>query len=196
MPNKNKDMRIIYFIGCQLLLILLVCGCIQNADSMNPVDDIRMICQKSDSNEFCYVNATDSGVIRYEYLNHDSVFVFYHIKNDSVLDEWRIPYPVYRVDCGDLTGDGVPEICVGVIKKTRYRPVLDKRLFIFKLHRGIFIRPLWLGSRVSNPLIDFCLERDSTTSVIHTWEQTPDSVVQILYTYHGFGIKFLRYHTE
>ena len=46
-------------------------------------------------------------------------------------DEWRLPYPVYQFQTGDVDGDGSEDAMVGVIKKTRFYP-LGKRLFIFK----------------------------------------------------------------
>lgn len=190
-------MKIINIVGYLFLfqLIMLVCACEQNANSLMNKTENAPLCQKVDTNEFKYINHNDSGYICCRCIN-DSLYVLSHIKNDSVVDEWKLPYPLFQFDCADLTSDGVPEICVGVIKKTKYRPVMDKRLFIFKLHRGIYIRPLWLGSRVSNPLIDFKLENDSSVALIHTWEQTPDSVSQVIYRYHGFGIKFVKYHNQ
>jgi hypothetical protein len=64
---------------------------------------------------------------------------------DSLIssDVRRLDYPVYQFDCEDVNGDGIPEIAVGVIKTTRYDPVCRKRLFIFKLYEGRYIRQLW-----------------------------------------------------
>ena len=50
---------------------------------------------------------------------HDSLYILHHLI-DVGQSSWELPYPVYRFDCGDLTGDSCPEIAVGVIKATRY----------------------------------------------------------------------------
>lgn len=126
--------------------------------------------------------------------HNDSLFVLHHFAGGRMLSEWKLPYPVYRFDCGDLTGNGWPEIAVGVIKPTRYFPKPDKRLFIFKLYKGRLIRPLWLGSRVGLPLVDFRIERGSAPLKIHTTERKQDgSFAEILYRQEDFGLVFDRY---
>ena len=122
----------------------------------------------------------------------DSTWEIRHYRDEQLLDVWKLHYPVYRFDCGDLTGDHVPEIVVGVTKTTRYRKEIDRRLFIFKLYKGRKIRPLWLGSRLGLPLIDFKVERDSVPAVIHTWERDTDATtVEVIYRQHGFGLQYL-----
>lgn len=54
------------------------------------------------------------GEIRLEHI-HDSLSVLRHFIDGTEVSEWELPYPVYRFDCGDLTGNGTPEIAVGVI---------------------------------------------------------------------------------
>ncbi len=108
------------------------------------------------------------------------------------MDSLVLPYPVYRFDYGDLTGDSVPEIVVGVIKSTKYWKVEAKRLFIYHLYHGRYIRPLWLGSRVGNPLEDFSVCRDSFPAVICTKERKRDStLIYSKYKIQGFGLKYI-----
>lgn len=122
---------------------------------------------------------------------HDSLYVLRHAIGGTTVSEWELPYPVYRFECGDLTGDGRPEIAVGVIKPTRHFPHPERRLFLFKLYKGKLIRPLWLGSRVARPLVDFRLVRDSVPARILTTERRPDgTLVQGLYRQQGFGLVF------
>lgn len=78
------------------------------------------------------------------------------LATDSTTDRWRLPYPTYRLQVGDVDGDGRTEALVGVVKATRYDPTVARRLFIFKNVRG-HIRPLWMGSRLGGMLIDFRL---------------------------------------
>jgi len=135
----------------------------------------------------------DGGVVRLDRI-HDSLSFIRYERDGKELSSWRLPYPVYRFDWGDVNADGLPEIAVGVIKATRFFPEPDKRLFLFKLYNGELIRPLWLGSRVGHPLVDFSILRDSVPALIYTTERlSNDSLVHALYRQQGFGIKFLRY---
>ena len=44
----------------------------------------------------------------------DSLYVI-HLNTDQPSHSvWKLPYPVYQFDYGDVTGDGMPEIIVGV----------------------------------------------------------------------------------
>ena len=67
-------------------------------------------------------------------------------EHDSLywLNDWRLPYPVYQFQTGDVDGDGSEDAMVGVIKATRYFPEKGRRLFIFKQVNGK-VRPMWLG---------------------------------------------------
>jgi len=110
----------------------------------------------------------------------------------ELTDTLALPYPVYRFDYGDLTGDSIPEITVGVIKPTKYWKEPAKRLFIYHLYHGRYIRPLWLGSRVGSPLVDFEVCRDSFPAVIHTTEmRTDSSTFRSEYRLQGFGLKYV-----
>lgn len=125
----------------------------------------------------------------------DSLHMLFLDVNGVRCDSMPLPYPVYRFDCGDLTGDGAPEVCVGVVKPTRYWPE-GRRLFIYHLYRGRYIRPLWLGSRVGRTLLDFYVCRDSVPACIHTEECDPDSKrVRNEYFYQGFGLRFRKHLT-
>ena len=44
---------------------------------------------------------------------HDSLYF---------LNDWRLPYPVYQFQTGDVNGDGSTDAMVGVIKSTRFYP--------------------------------------------------------------------------
>ncbi|MDO4992706.1 MAG: hypothetical protein Q4E26_07085 [Prevotellaceae bacterium] len=137
-----------------------------------------------------YRCAVGEGVLRLVALT-DSTNRIEHVKGDSIVDMWALNYPVYRFTCGDMTGDSIPEVLVGTIKTTKYRHNKDRRLFIFHLYKGRFIRPLWLGSRVGSPLIDFEVMTDTVPNLVHTWERNKDGdTIEILYRYKGFGLKY------
>ena len=77
-------------------------------------------------------------------------------EHDSLywLNGWRLPYPVYQFQTGDIDGDGHNDAMVGVVKPTRFYPEKGRRLFIFKQVNGK-ARPLWLGSKLGGILQDF-----------------------------------------
>lgn len=108
-------------------------------------------------------------------------------------NSWPLNYEVFRVDTGDVNNDKSTNILVGVIKPTRFDPVTRKRLFIFKLVDG-YIRPLWLGSRVSQPLVDFHYYKINSEGIIRTMELEKDNTFLIAeYQWQGFGLAFIHY---
>jgi len=112
----------------------------------------------------------------------------------SLKSSWAINYPVYRFDFGDITGDGIPEIAVGVIKPTRFDPKLAKRLFLFRITEDFYIRPLWLGSRVGQPLVDFKIVGSEEGNRIRTIEREQSGKYLLAeYRWRGFGLEFKRY---
>lgn len=123
----------------------------------------------------------------------DSLYVL-HLNTDQPFhSSWNLPYPVYRFDYGDITGDGNPEIIVGVIKPTRFDPKPYKRLFIYRIANEAYIRPLWLGSRVAQPLEDFRIIHTKNIAQIRTMERERSGNFLIAeYKWKGFGLDFKR----
>lgn len=108
--------------------------------------------------------------------------------NDSLfwLNEWRLPYPVYQFQTGDVDGDGRTDAMVGVIKATRFYPEKGRRLFIFKQVNGK-VRPLWLGSKLGGILQDFRF----VDGRIRSLETTTDGQYAVAeYKWGGFGMAF------
>lgn len=144
----------------------------------------------------------NGGIAKIETV-HDSLHFLKFIRNDSVLSTWELRHPVYRLDYGDLDGDGKDEIAVGVIKSTRFFKNKGKRLFIFQLNSYNHIRPLWMGSRAGSELIDFYIERDSIPARVITQNEYaaqifPDSIScdnfkGIRFKLGAFGLEFENY---
>jgi hypothetical protein len=113
--------------------------------------------------------------------------------NDSLNSTWPLKYPVYQFDYGNVTGDGTA-IAVGVIKSTRFDPKADKRLFLFRITDDYYIRPLWLGSRVGQPLEDFRVMNNHSPALIRTIEKEQDGTFLVAeYRWRGFGLEFIDY---
>lgn len=122
-----------------------------------------------------YITAQAQGfVLRKE---HDSLFW---------LNDWRLPYPVYQFQTGDVDGDGSEDAMVGVIKSTRFYPEKGHRLFIFKQVNGK-ARPMWMGSKLGGILRDFRF----IDGRIRSLETTTDSLYVVAeYRWAGFGMTF------
>jgi hypothetical protein len=153
-------------------------------------------CSKND-NQFVFCNGNEKTVVSLiEKADTNNWLKAEIFRSDSLIfsNVWRLPYPVYQFDCGDINNDGLPEIAVGVIKTTRYDSICRKRLFIFKLYEGRYIRPLWLGSRVSYPLVDFRIVDNGDEKRFRTIEQSGENrFVVAEYRYEGFGLKWICY---
>ena len=131
---------------------------------------------------------TDYGTLVLRRIS-DTLNIIEHFNSDSIISQWELRFPVYRFDYGDLNGNGVNEIVVGVTKKTRYWEE-GNRLFIYKLYNGRLIRPLWLGSRLGGEILDFHINRSTIPAQIITTEDYKDSIVTAVYSLGGFGLRF------
>ena len=112
-------------------------------------------------------------------------------EHDSLywVGDWRLPYPVYQYQTGDVDGDGSIDAMVGVVKSTRFYPEEGRRLFIFKQVNGK-ARPLWLGSKLGGILQDFRF----IDGKIRALETTTDSLYVVTeYHWGGFGMDFDHY---
>ena len=112
-------------------------------------------------------------------------------QNDSLyyLNGWRLPYPVYQYQTGDVDGDGKTDAIVGVIKGTRFYPEKARRIFIFKQVNGK-ARPLWLGSKLGGILEDF----HYIDGKIRALERNDDDLYVVSdYKWGGFGMAFDHY---
>jgi poly-gamma-glutamate synthesis protein (capsule biosynthesis protein) len=107
-----------------------------------------------------------------------------------------LQYPLYRFAVGDIDGDGEQNIFIGVIKSTKFDPLIKRRLFIYQIKNGR-INPLWLGSRLLFPLCDFEVFKENGKYYVKTLEQKYNELYCIsLYDYGTFGLKLIRITDE
>ena len=118
----------------------------------------------------------------------DSLYLL-TLTTDSMTHQWTLPYPVYRMETGDVDGNGTIEALVGVIKATRFYPEKSRRLFIFKNYEGL-VRPMWLGSKLGGILQDFHF-RDGKVRSLETNVKGQFTVAE--YRWDDFGMAFERY---
>lgn len=123
---------------------------------------------------------------------NDSLY-FLEVKTDTSINKWKLPYSVYRYQTGDIDQDGVEDMVVGVIKTTRFDPTISKRIFIFKNNNGL-VRPLWLGSRLGQPLEDFAFVSYKNKAFIRSIEKERSGKYLVAeYKWRKFGLEFCRY---
>lgn len=114
------------------------------------------------------------------------------LKTASTTNRWKISYPVYQFQTGDINGDGKTEAMVGVIKCTRHDSIVRRRLFIFKNYKGL-VRPLWLGSRLGGILRDFRFVTIDGEPRIRSMEQDGENRYFIAeYRWNTFGMTLVR----
>jgi len=98
-----------------------------------------------------------------------------------------------KVQLGDVNGDGVREIAVCVYKTTKFYPDMDKRPFFYDLAQGALI-PVWLGSRLSRPFVDYILmdiDADGIDEIVSIERLENGKSVLAAYNWAGFGFEML-----
>lgn len=66
------------------------------------------------------------------------------------------PLNIWKLEVGDVEGDGEMELALGVYKKSPHHKVLTKRVFLYNIVDGR-LKPKFRASRLSLPMDDFIL---------------------------------------
>lgn len=117
--------------------------------------------------------------------------VFRREPNGRLTEIWRDSdrgFLPWKIDVTELDGDPLPEIAIGVLKKTRHDRHLARRLFIYDW-TGSCLAPKWLGSKLGAPLINFTFEAAPSGRHQHlvTRERGLHGIVKRRYRWNGFG---------
>lgn len=142
-------------------------------------------------NEFPIHSTNFTGTVTFQKLTSTIGFKVL-LKNHSgeITDQTIFRYIPYRFDTADVNQDGKTEIIVGLSKATRFDPVQKKRLFILRIDDDQ-IRPLWLGSKVCQELIDF---KALDNGYLQTLERAPSGNYSIgKYYWQSFGLTLKEY---
>jgi hypothetical protein len=165
-----------------VLLLLSLTACYQN----NSVED---------NHELIIRDSYFQGKVVFQKLTSRKGFRL-KLKNAAgeTLDRTIFQYEPYQLDIGDVNGDGHTEVLVGLIKSTQFDPIEKKRLFILRIDGGQ-LRPLWLGSRVCQELVNF---KAAKSGLVQTLEKNKKGNYALgLYAWQGFGLVLKKYtHNE
>ena len=107
-----------------------------------------------------------------------------------------LPYPVYRFETSDINRDGRTDVLIGVRKTTHFEPQIAKRLFALRIDSGR-LRPLWLGSKVCQDLVDFRPITKNHKTLILTLEKDANEKYYIgYYDWLDFGLELIEYRNS
>lgn len=139
-------------------------------------------------------NSSFFGTVRFQELKSTTGFkILLEDSIGEVKDQTIFRYVPYRFDTIDINQDCQTEIVVGLLKSTRFDPIVRKRLFILKIDE-YNIRPMWLGSKVCQELLDFRAMPDGS---IHTLERSKSGCFDLgNYYWQSFGLTLKGYTNQ
>ena len=137
------------------------------------------------NNELIVLNKNMFGRYGKEVIIYNGMYDLTEIyrENFSELKPWK--------DVGDVDGDGIYEVSVGVYKETIFHQVMDKRPFIYSYKDNRLV-PKWRGSRLSRPFTDYIfydLDNDDCDEIISIEILEDGKMVLNSYKWIGFGIE-------
>lgn len=117
------------------------------------------------------------------YSSKDELNELYR-ENFSELKPWKII-------TGDVDGDNIDEVSIGVYKETIFHKVMAKRPFIYS-YIDNKLQPKWRGSRLSKPIVDYTfydIDEDTHDEIISIETLENEQMVLNSYKWRGFGFE-------
>ena len=172
--------------ACFLLLAVLALSGSCNADTRSLLADL----DRDGTTE--YVSIMRQQVVDRRLVGGE--IVVGHKVNGSLRILWRQPgLNPWKLQIGDVDGDGMAEVVAGVYKKSRYDPVMAKRVFVYAWN-GKRLLPRWLGSRLNRRFTDFILcplDKDGKTELV-ALEVAPHAASYVtVYRWRSFGFDWI-----
>lgn len=99
----------------------------------------------------------------------------------------------WKIQTGDVDGDGINEISILMYKKTPFNPIMANRPFLYQWI-GEDIAPKWLGSRLAMPFEDLIfadINADGKDELLSIETKENSHKVLMAYTWKGFGFEAL-----
>lgn len=100
----------------------------------------------------------------------------------------------WKLALGDVDGDGIDELSLGVYKKTIFHPVMAKRPFIYRYEDGE-LYPKWRGSRLARPFEDYIfydIDENGTDEILAIEILEDGKKLINTYKWRGFGFEGYR----
>lgn len=107
---------------------------------------------------------------------------------DTVKSFIPLTYHILKSQVADLQGDDYPEVLFCIRKKSKYHPIESNRIFIYGL-KDQRIYPIWLGSRVQYPVVDFTISSEEEQDRVLVLQRLHKKYYLSTYALEGFGLK-------
>ncbi len=106
----------------------------------------------------------------------------------KITEGLRESYRPWKVMIADVDGDGIPEIVIGVYRKSNYTPAWARSIFVMTFDGKELIRK-WMGSSMGRPLFDFTFGPEKTKRLITIQEAIDGRQVLSCWDWSGFGFR-------
>lgn len=181
MSTLKKRTKIVF------VLIILILFCFTIGYALEDTKDFKSGYLMGDEDEYLVIltgrrwQEFGSDIVIYSIVNgKKEVFR----RDISHLKPWKI-------DIGDVDGDGNLEIAIGVYKESPLHPIMAKRPFIYNFNGNDLI-PKWRGSRLSRPFSDFLLfdvDQDGVCEIVAIEDLADGGHIINSYKWKGFGFE-------
>lgn len=100
----------------------------------------------------------------------------------------RQEYRPWKLVIADVDGDGIPEILIGVYRKSPYTPAWAQSIFVMTFDGKELIRK-WMGSSMGRPLFDFTVAPEKTQRLLTVQLREDGKQALSSWDWSGFGFR-------